>query len=288
MLQQIICFPCPFGGKTIDSNSRMIIEYRKVLLKTVTKRARWEVAVVKRYIKRWISFILFMCVFVQYPSEGVVMAADSDQKNIQIVGTASMNTYDVALRVGKTKQLVCNGTTGKMVWKSSNPKVATVDKKGLVKAIKPGKAMISVSGGNLIGSMTCKVGVSKKITTKQARRKIMAMKKTYKEGLSWTNENRQYFWEATNCQCYGCIALCGEISDKVFGKYAPVTKHSNFSRIKAGDHIRIGNEHSVTVLRKNGNTLTVVEGNYNATVHWGRKITKKELQESGFYVETRY
>ena len=74
----------------------------------------------KRYIKRWISFILFMCVFVQYPSEGVVMAADSDQKNIQIVGTASMNTYDVALRVGKTKQLVCNGTTGKMVWKSSN------------------------------------------------------------------------------------------------------------------------------------------------------------------------
>lgn len=138
------------------------------------------------------------------------MAADSDQKNIQIVGTASMNTYDVALRVGKTKQLVCNGTTGKMVWKSSNPKVATVDKKGLVKAIKPGKAMISVSGGNLIGSMTCKVGVSKKITAKQARRKIMAMKKTYKEGLSWTNENRQYFWEATNCQCYGCIALCGK------------------------------------------------------------------------------
>lgn len=242
----------------------------------------------KRYIKRWISFILFMCVFVWYPSDGVVMAADSGQKNIDIVGTASMNTYDVALRVGKTKQLVCNGTTGKMVWKSSNPKVATVDKKGLVKAIKPGKAMISVSGGNLIGSMTCKVGVSKKTTTKQARRKIMAMKKTYKEGLSWTNENRQYFWEATNCQCYGCIALCGEISDKVFGKYAPVTKHSNFSRIKAGDHIRIGNEHSVMVLQKNGNTLTVVEGNYNATVHWGRKITKKELQESGFYVETRY
>ena len=51
-------------------------------------------------------------------SEGVVMAADSGQKNIQIVGTASMNTYDVALRVGKTKQIVCNGTTGKMVWKS--------------------------------------------------------------------------------------------------------------------------------------------------------------------------
>lgn len=33
------------------------------------------------------------------------MAADSDQKNIQIVGTASMNTYDVALRVGKQSSL---------------------------------------------------------------------------------------------------------------------------------------------------------------------------------------
>ena len=115
-------------------------------------------------------------------SEGVVMAADSGQKNIQIVGTASMNTYDVALRVGKTKQLVCNGTTGKMVWKSSNPKVATVDKKGLVKAIKPGKAMISVSGGNLIGSMTCKVGVSKKITAKQARRTEICLR-SWKETI---------------------------------------------------------------------------------------------------------
>ena len=37
-------------------------------------------------------------------SEGVVMAADSGQKNIQIVGTASMNTYDVALRVGSPEE----------------------------------------------------------------------------------------------------------------------------------------------------------------------------------------
>ena len=83
----------------------------------------------KRYIKRWISVILFVCVLVQYPSEGVVMAANSEQKNIEIVGTASLNTYEVSLRVGKTRQLVCNGTTGTMVWKSSNTKVATVDKK---------------------------------------------------------------------------------------------------------------------------------------------------------------
>ena len=60
----------------------------------------------------------------------------------------------------------------------------------------------------------------------------------------------------------------------MFGKYAPVTKHSNFSRIKAGDNLQV-ETNVVMVLQKNGNTLTVVEGNYNATVHWGRKITKK-------------
>ena len=247
-----------------------------------------EIDIVRKYKKKWIGIVLIMCVLMLYPANGKIMAENINYGNVRIVGTASLNTYDVALRVGATKQLVCNGTTGKMVWKSSNTKIASVTQKGLVKAKKPGKVMISVSGGNLLGSMNCKVGVSKKITQKQAKNKIMAMKKIYKEGMSWTNENQEYFWEATNCQCYGCIALCGEISDKVFGKYAPVTRHQNFNKIKVGDHVRIGNEHSVTVLQKKGNTITVVEGNYNATVHWGRKITQKELQESGFYVETRY
>ena len=49
-----------------------------------------------------------------------------------------------------------------------------------------------------------------------------------------------------------------------------------------------GNWHSVIVMQKSGKTLTVVEGNFNRSVHWGRKITKSELKSEGFYVETRY
>lgn len=241
----------------------------------------------KNRMIRWIAVLLLVCLLIPAPEvyDAKDLANDSDTI---ITGVASLSQYSMNLRVGKSKKLICNGTTGTMTWKSSKPSIAKVDKNGIVKAVKSGKAIITVSGGNLIGSMQCEVGVSKKITQKQAKKKIKALKKKYKEGMSWTNEKNYYFWEATNCRCYGCIALAGEISDKVFGKYAPVTTHKNFSKIKAGDHVRIGNSHSVIVLEKKGDTLTVVEGNYNYSVHWGRKITKKELQKTGFYVDTRY
>lgn len=79
------------------------------------------------------------------------MAADSGQKNIQIVGTASMNTYDVALRVGKQSSLCVMERPERWC-------------------------------GNLIGSMTCKVGVSKKITAKQARRTEICLR-SWKETI---------------------------------------------------------------------------------------------------------
>lgn len=34
--------------------------------------------------------------------------------------------------------------------------------------------------------------------------------------------------------------------------------------------------------------VTVVEGNYNSSVHWGREITRSELKAEGFYVDSRY
>lgn len=239
-----------------------------------------------RTMKQMLAWLLlFTCVITAVPAAALPVTV---QAGIQVTGTASLNTYEATLRVGKTKKLVCKGTTGTMKWVSSDTAVASVDQSGLVRAKKPGKAIVTVSGGNMIGSMNCEVRVSKKISQKQAKKKILALKTKYKEGMSWTNETRQYFWEATNCQCYGCIALVGEVSDKVFGKYAPVTTHRDFDKIKVGDHVRIGNVHSVIVLQKKGDTITVLEGNYNASVHWGRTITKKELLQQGFYVDSRY
>lgn len=241
--------------------------------------------------KCWVQKIaILLCMIIALSSASTVVEVQAAQysTNGPITGVASLNKYSLLLRVGKSGQLICQGTTGTMKWESSKPSVATVDQNGLVKAKKAGEAIITVSGGNMIGSMQCRVGVSKKISQKAAKAKILSMKSKYKEGMSWTNEKNYYLWEAINCRCYGCIALAGEVSDKVFGKYAPVTTHKNFDKIKIGDHVRIGDSHSVIVIGKSKTAITVLEGNYNASIHWNRKITKTELKKEEFYVDSRY
>lgn len=188
---------------------------------------------------------------------------------------------------GKKAKLSIENAEGKIEWTSSNPKIAAVSAKGMVTAKKEGKAVISAECVKEGKTLTCKVTVTKKLTALRVTQELLSMKGKYKEGKRWTNKN-YYFWKAINCHCYGCIAFAGILSDKVFGKDAKVVKHRSFAKIKPGDHIRIGNYHSVIVLFVDGNTLTVAEGNYNSSIHWGRKITKAELAAEGFYVETRY
>lgn len=42
------------------------------------------------------------------------------------------------------------------------------------------------------------------------------------------------------------------------------------------------------VWKKAKDSVMVVEGNYNSSVHWGREITRRELKAEGFYVDSRY
>lgn len=200
---------------------------------------------------------------------------------------ASLNYTSLQLKKGAKKKLKTSNVKGKVTWSSSSKKVATVSKKGVVKAKKAGKATIRVKNSKGKQILSCKVTVYKKITPAAAKKKILSLKSKYKEGKAWDNSN-YYFWRAINTQCYGCIAFAGKISDTVFGKNAAVKRHKKFAGIKTGDHIRIGDYHSVVALTRKGNKITVVEGNYNSSIHWGRTITKAELAREGFYVETRY
>lgn len=124
------------------------------------------------------------------------------------------------------------------------------------------------------------------ITEESAYNTLNSLRSTYPEGMTLTNS--YYYYSPQFGNGYGCYGFAAKLSDTVFGTAKPYKTHTSFHQIKVGDNIRIGNYHSVIVLTKNADSITVVEGNYNSSVHWDRKITSSSLASSGFTVYTRY
>ena len=58
---------------------------------------------------------------------------------------------------------------------------------------------------------------------------------------------------------------------------------------KVGDVVRIGGYHSVIILKIDykTNVITVTEGNYSGSIHWGRTFTAESLKKSCNYVQRR-
>lgn len=111
--------------------------------------------------------------------------------------------------------------------------------------------------------------------------RIMAMKSEYPEGMPWTDENK-YKWvnvtaPNTTYNFGGCAALAAILSDAAFGKETKAVQvmSPDPNTVRIGDILRINNDtHSVVVIGTDGDKFTLVEGNYNDSVHWGRKINK--------------
>lgn len=126
------------------------------------------------------------------------------------------------------------------------------------------------------------------IPTQTVYDKLISMKEEYPEGMKWTNEN-SYSW---NGGMYGwgcgCAAFSFTLSDSVFGDLC-ARKHTDYSHVKVGDIVRVNNDtHSVIVLKKKGSIITVAEGNYNSSIHWGRTIDLSKASSGFTYVLTRY
>lgn len=284
--------------------------------------------------------------------------------------SAKINKKKITVSRGTCYKLKVKGISGKITWKSSNKKVATVNKNGKVSAKKAGTAKITAKIRSQ--KFTCKVTVRKKIastnkpvitpspeatqkptTTQQpittqrpttsqrpaatqrptswqwpvvsqrpvasqwpvisqkpatsqnplpsetaapsvsgtvteetAYNILNSLRSTYPEGMTLTNS--YYYYSPRFGNGYGCYGFAAKLSDTIFGTEKPYQTHSSFDQIKVGDNIRIGNSHSVIVLTKEVSHITVVEGNYNSSVHWDRKITSSSLASSGFKVYTRY
>lgn len=285
-------------------------------------------------------------------------------------GAASvkLNKKKLTLSKGNTYRLKLNGYSGKVTWKSSSKKTASVSKKGTVKAKKAGRAKITakIKIKGRTKKLYCQVTVRKSagasstqmpavsrppvtteqpaatkrpaittnnpaatkrpdiqqkptvtwrpaatnrpaatakpsptqkpsvttppsasgITEQSAYATLNSLRSTYPEGMPLTNS--YYYYSPRFGNGYGCYGFAAKLSDTVFGTEKAYTTHSSFDNIRVGDNIRIGNSHSVIVLTKESNYITVVEGNYNSSVHWDRKITASSLASSGFTVYTRY
>ena len=129
----------------------------------------------------------------------------------------------------------------------------------------------------------------KAITEENVREIINGLRGSYPEGMPWTNEDNHYTSTAMYIKGHGCAAFAFLVSDKVFGDLPPVSRHSGFDRIRAGDILRTQDDtHTVVVLEKRPNSVIVAEGNYDGKIHWDREITRQELEEQNFYVRTRY
>lgn len=128
----------------------------------------------------------------------------------------------------------------------------------------------------------------KECSSNRIFQKLIALKTKYPEGMKWTNDNSYewkggvYDWGA------GCAGFAFLLSDAAFGN-TPARKHFDFNNLRVGDILRINNDtHSVIILCISNNTVTLAEGNYSSTIHWGRTFSLEDIKLKIDYVLTRY
>ena len=117
----------------------------------------------------------------------------------------------------------------------------------------------------------------------------------YMEGTAWTNETHpNYKWNGGTAGGIasigaGCVAFAYELSDAAFGNL-PARMYSSVKlpEVKPGDILRVnGGAHTVIVLQVNDAGVVVAEGNLSGKVHWGRGMSKAEVEAASHYI-TRY
>lgn len=119
---------------------------------------------------------------------------------------------------------------------------------------------------------------------------MIALKEKYPEGTRWTNDNG-YAWNGgIYSMGYGCAGFAFMLSDAAFGNLpARIIEDWSDYQIRVGDILRVNNDgHSVIVLEVNESGVVLAEGNYNNSVHWGRKMSWSEVNNTLTYIMTRY
>lgn len=131
------------------------------------------------------------------------------------------------------------------------------------------------------------------ITEEEAYDEIIALADEYPEGRPWTNDD--IYWSNiyignTHMGGAGCHGFALIVSDAVFG-HNPTQVYTDYTQLRVGDVLRINNDtHTVVVLEDHLDEgyIVVTEGNYNSSIHWGRRISESSLEQGFVYGYTRY
>ena len=121
------------------------------------------------------------------------------------------------------------------------------------------------------------------------RARMLALQDEYYEGRSWTNSDF-YAWNGgIYTGGYGCVAFAFILSDAAFGNLRARRYYEfTYDELRVGDILRInGNTHTVIILEKHDDHVVIAEGNYNYSIHWGRKLTREKVMTAD-YILTRY
>lgn len=250
-------------------------------------------------MKKWkYHFGFLLCVIIVIFSFYAKNSISASETKASFVYDETKNT----LLIGEKYRIKVVGKNLKVKWKSSDKSVATVSKNGSIIGKKQGIVQIKavVRGKKINTSFTAEFTVLDKTVLEDFIDKnlvriqdtIKELRETYPEGTRW-DDNKKYYCEANYTTGYGCVALVFQFSDKLFGKKTLFKEFNDFTNIEneinPGDIIRLnGNSHSVMVIEKDEEGVTLVEGNYNDAVHWDRHISYGELKQIGNYYLTRY
>lgn len=138
-------------------------------------------------------------------------------------------------------------------------------------------------------SMLTTLALASTPTEPEAYNAMIAIKSKYPEGMRWTNDN-EYAWKGGIFSVgYGCAGFAFILSDAAFGELpARMVSDFTYADIRVGDILRINNDtHSVIVLEKHSDHVVIAEGNYNRSIHWGRKLDRTSVEQAN-YILTRY
>ena len=109
------------------------------------------------------------------------------------VQTPKISSSKITLSVGETSKLKVNGTDQKITWKSSNKKIATIDKNGKVTGKKAGSVKITATV--LKKKYICNVTIkNKKSFSEKEALKMVSIKQTVQEDcISFRLKNNYYY-----------------------------------------------------------------------------------------------